>query len=73
MEALKMETCSHEHLLEIDQSHGYTAIANDVMMHIIANPIIASASRLWILIRFQQSGFYDREYIERTVSLRRAP
>jgi len=68
MEALKMETCSHESLLELDQSYGYTAVANEVMMHIIANPIIASASRLWILIRFQQSGFYDREYIERTIS-----
>lgn len=67
MEAIKLETCSHERLLELDQTQGYTAVANNVMLHIISNPIVAPASRLWILIRFQQSGFYDREYIDRTV------
>ncbi len=37
------------------------------MLHIISNPDIASATRLWILIRFQQSGFHDREFVERTI------
>ena len=59
--------CSHDELLSLDQKSSYTAVSNDVMKHILSNRTIACCSRLWLLIRFEQSGFHDRDYISRTI------
>ncbi len=58
--------CSHDEL-SLDQKSSYTAVSNDVMKHILSNRTIACCSRLWLLIRFEQSGFHDRDYISRTI------
>lgn len=68
MNAHKIKTCTHRELLDIDQTQSYTAIANHTMMLVLSNRVIAPATRLWLLIRFQQSGFSERETIERPVS-----
>lgn len=68
MEALNLTTCTHAELLELDQSHAYTAISNATMMFILSNSTISSAVRLWLLVRFQQSGFQDRETVERPIN-----
>ena len=59
--------CTHQELLNIDQNSPYTAVSNRIMRHIISNRTIAACSRLWLLIRFEQSGFHDREHVTRTV------
>lgn len=54
------EICSHTDLLDLDQNQGYTAISNKTMFHLLSNTKIASALKLWLFIRFKQSGFKDR-------------
>ena len=67
MTALKQTICNHEQLLELDQTQSYTAISNQLMIHLLGNSTISSAIKLWLYIRFQQSGYHDREYIQRSI------
>lgn len=68
MSAIALTFCDHDKLLELDQRGTYTAISNDVMLHLLSTPAIAPAIRLWLLIRFQQSGFKDRRFVERPIA-----
>lgn len=60
--------CTHDELLSLDQQHSYTAISNETMFHLLSNRAIASALKLWLLIRYKQSGFSDR--VSYTVTVR---
>lgn len=68
MSVIALTFCDHDKLLELDQRGAYTAISNDVMLHLLSTPAIAPAIRLWLLIRFQQSGFKDRRFVERPIA-----
>ena len=67
MDTIKTNVCSHADILALDGSTAYTLTSNAVMQNVITNPNIATAVRLWFHIRYEQSGFLDREFIVRTV------